>query len=483
MRRYIAVMLTLTCFARILAAEDLDIDSIVGESWYGLYLNGAKSGWAMSEVGRGEDDTVYLVEDAVIRVTMGAIRQDMRVYSKRIYGEDGALRSIRSTVTDPSGKSEFVCEVNGDTMQFKRSVGGRVVEEELDKPADSLQDILKQKRLVGEQAKVGDALTFRFFEPIYKSEFEGHSTISGIEERMFEGARTKVFVIMTEVPQMGIETTSYVMEDGTLLEDQTAGLIVMRLEPEEMAKDVNYTNDVIVANAAMLDEPLNNPRSRESLSLILEGPIDDKHIFNDDRQTFTLLSEGAFRFEARAQSKKGLSGQALPITDKDHAEWLDPSTFVQSDDERLIEKAQEILKGETDAWKANEKLCKWVYESVRKHFSARLTNSLEVLENLEGDCTEHSMLFIGLARAAGLPAREVAGLVYVNDPQPGFFFHQWAKVWIGRWIDVDPTFNQPLADVTHIKLAEGDLLSQAKIIPIIGRIRIAVDKPGAVTAE
>jgi transglutaminase-like putative cysteine protease len=99
---------------------------------------------------------------------------------------------------------------------------------------------------------------------------------------------------------------------------------------------------------------------------------------------------------------------------------------------------------------------------------------LEVLERREGDCTEHSILFIGLARAGGLPAREVAGLVYVESPQPGFYFHQWAKVWVGTWIDVDPTFDQPLADVTHIKLGEGDLFAQAKLIPVIGRIRIEV---------
>jgi len=51
--------------------------------------------------------------------------------------------------------------------------------------------------------------------------------------------------------------------------------------------------------------------------------------------------------------------------------------------------------------------------------TARLSNAIEVLEHLQGDCTEHSILFIGLARAAGIPAREVAGLVYVDDLNPG----------------------------------------------------------------
>ena len=84
------------------------------------------------------------------------------------------------------------------------------------------------------------------------------------------------------------------------------------------------------------------------------------------------------------------------------------------------------------------------------------------------------MLYIGLARAAGLPAREVAGLIYVDTPEPGFYFHQWAMVWVGEWIDVDPTFNQPVADATHIKLAEGDLMEQIRLLPLIGQLKVEV---------
>ena len=139
---------------------------------------------------------------------------------------------------------------------------------------------------------------------------------------------------------------------------------------------------------------------------------------------------------------------------------------------KLIAKAKEIVGDETDSLAASTKLSKWVHENMHSTFSARLTNAIEVLEHLEGDCTEHSILFIGLARAAGLPAREVAGVVYVEGVKPGFYFHQWAKVWVGKWIDVDPTFDQPLVDATHIKLAEGDLFQQARIIPIIGQLEI-----------
>ncbi|MCK5862069.1 MAG: transglutaminase domain-containing protein, partial [Candidatus Hydrogenedentes bacterium] len=147
------------------------------------------------------------------------------------------------------------------------------------------------------------------------------------------------------------------------------------------------------------------------------------------------------------------------------------------DDPLIVKKAQEIVGDEKNPLHIAEKLCGWVSANMRNVFSARLSNSLEVLKSMEGDCTEHTVLFVGLARAAGLPAKMSAGLIYVNNEQPGFYFHQWACVWLGEWIDVDPAFNQVPIDVTHIKFAEGDLFRQAKILPLIGRIQIkAVDE-------
>ena len=258
------------------------------------------------------------------------------------------------------------------------------------------------------------------------------------------------------------------------MEDKIAGgLLVMRLEPEAVAKDVTYRNDTIVSNAAMVDAPIRNPRSRAVLRLRIEGPLETEHLIEDGRQSFEA-DGGSYLFEGRKADLDGIATAHVPITDEAVRRWLEPSLFVQSDDPKLIAKAREIIGGETDTLRISERLVRWVYENVRSTFSARLTNSLEVLESMEGDCTEHSMLFIGLARAAGLPAREVAGLIYVDKPEPGFYFHQWAMVWIGEWIDVDPTFNQPVADATHIKLAEGDLLEQVRLLPVIGHLKVEV---------
>lgn len=469
----VLIMVSCILFPRLLVAQAFDVNDLLGDNWYGLYLNGEKAGFSVNSTKKDDAGNLIMIEDAKFRMNMAGTKQDMHVYSCRTYSPDGALASIVSTITDPAGTSEFNARVEGDSLILKSTIGGVVNERRLPKPQESLVDALKYAKWVREKPQLGDELTFSIFEPMYRQEVAGLSTIVGIEERIFEGVPTKVYKIKTRLDLMGVETVSYVAENSTTLEDVIGEIITMRLEPEAVAKDVNYNNDVIVSNAAIVETPIDNPRTRQTLRLLLRGPLSSNHLFNDQRQ-FIESAGDHFTFVANQVSLEGFTPARLPIQDEEVQRWLGSTEFVQSDHPQLIEKAKEIIGEETDTYVISSKLCEWVHKNMRSTYSARLTNALEVLTSLTGDCTEHSILFIGLARAIGLPAREVAGLVYVPGAQSGFYFHQWAKVWIGKWIDVDPTFNQPLADVTHIKLAEGDLFEQAKLIPIIGRLKIEV---------
>ncbi|NJL50094.1 MAG: hypothetical protein HC929_25245, partial [Leptolyngbyaceae cyanobacterium SM2_5_2] len=60
---------------------------------------------------------------------------------------------------------------------------------------------------------------------------------------------------------------------GTTLEDEVAGLIKLRLEPENLAKDVGYSNDVIISNAAMLEKPIKDARTRNTLALEIRARV------------------------------------------------------------------------------------------------------------------------------------------------------------------------------------------------------------------
>lgn len=473
MKKVALIMVLSTVFPRLLAAQDLDVRSLAGEHWYGLYLNGQKAGYACHALTVAPDGVVSVTEDSHFRGSMAGQPQDMTVTVKRTYAADGALVSVEQEANDAGGAKRFVGRVEADSMTLITEMAGSTNEQRLPKPKESLKDALKQIELIRKSESVGAELSFSLFEPMYAREVEGTSRIEAIEETVLDGVKTKVYTIHSRLPLLGVDSLARVAQDGTTLEDQVAGIITMRLESKEMAQNVTYSNDVIISNAATTDKPIDEPRTRKTLKLRVLGPLTQDHLLSDNRQQFEKIDGGA-AFESRMPELSGFATAQVPVTDESVRQYINPSTFVQSDDPRLIAKAKEIVGEETDTFAISEKLCHWVKTYVKTTYSARLSNSLEVLDDPEGDCTEHSMLFIGLARAAGVPAREAAGLIYMNGDKPGFYFHQWASVWVGKWVDVDPTFDQSLADVTHIRLAEGDLFDQAKLIPVIGQLRIEV---------
>ena len=162
----------------------------------------------------------------------------------------------------------------------------------------------------------------------------------------------------------------------------------------------------------------------------------------------------------------------LPNHDTALARWLVPEALIQSRDPRIAAEARQILQREKNPARAAEILAHWVHASVRRvAFSDGVPSAAKVLENRTGDCNEFTTLYVALARAAGLPARTVAGLLYVNGR---FYYHAWPEVYLGDWVAIDPLFDQFPADAAHVRLAVGGLARQVELVPLIGRLKLEV---------
>jgi transglutaminase-like putative cysteine protease len=475
-------LMLLLLYPRLLVAQEVDPRELEGRHWYGLYFNEQKAGYAVHEIKVDDAGTVIVTEDAVFNVNMGQIAQRMRVFTQRTYAAQGDLISINMSVEDPSGTKQFIAATDAEIMMFRTIRGDERTEEVRARPQESLSDVLRQHELVTNGPAVGDEISFTMFEPLYAQEVTGTSRIAAVHQKEINGEMRTVYEVHSMLDLVPVESISLVLDNGVTYRDQVADIIEMRLETEEEATKEVPVPDVVTSNAAHLDAPIPDARTRESLALRLRGPLNHDHLIVDARQSIAPAGD-SFHFLGHRRDPNTLQSSSMPMdVPPDIAQWLEPSLYVQSNDARLIERAADIIGEESDALAAAKLINNWVFSNVRKTFSARLSEALEVLENLEGDCTEHSVLFVGLARAAGIPAREVAGLVYVEAPEPGFYFHQWAKVWVGEWVDMDPTFDQVTVDATHIKLAVGDLLEQAQLIPIIGKIEAKVISEEALAA-
>jgi transglutaminase-like putative cysteine protease len=117
------------------------------------------------------------------------------------------------------------------------------------------------------------------------------------------------------------------------------------------------------------------------------------------------------------------------------------------------------------------RLMDWIQANIQKRPVLSMPDALATLENRMGDCNEHAMLFAALARAAGIPARVEAGLVYM---QGRFYYHAWNLLFLGRWVTADALFNQIPADVTHVRLVTGSMQQQFDLLGVMGQLRIEV---------
>jgi transglutaminase-like putative cysteine protease len=137
----------------------------------------------------------------------------------------------------------------------------------------------------------------------------------------------------------------------------------------------------------------------------------------------------------------------------------------------LAGKANEIAGEEKDPVLIAEKLTRWVAENIKE--SADDFIPTKALSAGKGDCLSRARLYAALAREAGIQSRVVTGLVYQENK--GFLFHAWAESLAGKWLPVDPSLGQTPADVTHIKLAEGETpLELALLASVIGQLEAKV---------
>jgi len=212
--------------------------------------------------------------------------------------------------------------------------------------------------------------------------------------------------------------------------------------------------DAIVPLTALAAGVQASPTPRQRLRLLL-----------NERDTVEIVQASAIQ--------AGAAAYRLPSQDTALAGWLAPEPLIQSHDPRIAAQGRLIIGRERSPGRVAELLTHWVSRSLQRATSIEPSapSAVKVLETRRGDCNEAATLFVALARGAGLPARTVAGLIYLNGR---FYYHAWAEVRLNDWVAVDPTFDQFPADASRLPIVIGGLARQVELVPLIGRLKLEV---------
>lgn len=438
-----------------------------GDLYYGVYLQGNKVGWMRQAV--KSDNGVVLETDLVAQVRGLGSEQRVELEERRRYARSGALESLSFEQAAATGSTRVEGVAQGDTLKLTLTAGGASRTAEV-KVAESLEDVLTPIRLA-KSGKPGDTVRASRFDASVQKQIDTVYEVVAREKRNIAGVATDTVKIISKSPQLGVEETAWYDESGTVLESRIGGFFVARLEPPEVAKKLDYSQDLLIAAVVKPPKPIPNPTGLESLTLDVKGFREDAMPPETPRQRVTRKGELVRISLSRdaAPSAKWSPGERVA---PEVREYTQPTAFIQSDDPAIVEAAKRAVGDATDLFTATSDLTEFVYGAIRDEYVPAYSNAKEALETGRGDCTEHAILFVALARALGIPARVAVGVAYW-PPGGGFGWHAWAEVYAdGDWIAVDPTWNQPIADATHLKLAGGGPAEQARIVMMLGQLEI-----------
>ncbi|MCR4940097.1 MAG: IPT/TIG domain-containing protein [Treponemataceae bacterium] len=199
----------------------------------------------------------------------------------------------------------------------------------------------------------------------------------------------------------------------------------------------------------------------------------------------TTISDGykVTVWKIETENKKQ-TAKAGSISSEYCSKWTLADEIVPADDKRIKDIASSIVKKETSPWKKASLLYSWVVSNFHLLYDPRPIYS-EVYDSIEtgyADAYDEAIIFTALARAAGIPAIPVAGILVGEDGSSRT--HWWAEFYIDEigWVPADPAMgaglNFPIAspeqnpasfyfgnlDSSHITISRGyNLIKASKI--------------------
>ncbi len=437
------------------------------EAWMGIYFQGNKVGW-LHHTCEPENGGYVVREETLTHLKMMDTPQKIWVATTCRTDEAFALTSFSFQMRSDVVSMEVLGEVEGQSVHLEIDSAGKRQEKVLHLRRAPYLFLNLRPFLVSHGLEAGKSFRVPVVLPSTLSNADAVLTVEGEEEIRVNGGSQQAFRI--RVSYAGMEATSWYDREGRVLKEVSPmGLTMVREEAAEARRGMKKGDDAVditTSTMVSVNKRLPEPKRLRTLRILLEGIDPADFEMKGGRQSL----QGA-TLEVVKEDMASLPEVGIPVRNQALADYMKATAFLQSDDQRIQGLAREIVGQEKDAAVVARRLMEWVYENLEKRPTVSLPNALDVLDDRAGDCNEHAALMGALARAAGLPARIVVGVVYTGE---GFFYHAWNEVWVGGWISLDPVMAQFPADVTHIKFIDGGLEEQMRMAQVIGRLSMEI---------
>jgi len=456
------------------AKSDIDQKQIFAElenseEWLGIFLQGQRIGYSFTTIAKTDTGVIVENRSRMSLMMMNAQRTvDTHLYSHT--DTDFVLKEFKLRLETMGHESRVEGIIQGKKLlltAYSQDIPHTQTVELKEKPylPTAIEEVIKKKNM-----KPGDEITIPYFDPTTQSSTQANVKVLDKEKVTVFGK--EYTGLRVEIEVMGLSEIAWFDDDFKLIKriSPAMGMEMIPISKQEALADIKPAEafDLLSFFSIKTDRPIGDVEKLAYLKLELKDITVADLDLEDDYQK--LIDTEPIIIEFHLPVISALPELSAPINE--HDEFLKSSLYIQCENSDIINKAKEMVGDEKNAKKIVAKLVTGVYDMLDKNPTASLPSAIDVLKSKEGDCNEHAVLFTALARALGIPTKIYVGLVSLQGS--AYFYHAWCAVWLGKWVPVDPTFNQFPADVGHLKMKEGEVSEWAKVLKVVGKLQINV---------
>jgi hypothetical protein len=437
------------------------------QRWFDVCINGKKIGYAMNSFSKSS--LGYVFKDySLLRIPMAGVLREVLMDFYAVVDHDFSLKSFTFGLTSGDYSTDIFGQVNGMYLELKvQSIDDH---SSLALPAGGgIYFPGTVPLLLASKGFPDGKFTLPGFDPFTLTRSSIEVNVGEKQQIRVGGKSYEAYQVI--VTTLGVTSTMWVTADGAVVKEEESAGMSMALTTKQKAldiPDISLEWDVLGSLAVGVDVEIENPREVTYLKVELIGI--EPTGFNLDGDFQRVVSAVPLVLEISSEELLPYERQSPDSGQLDR--FTKPEAFIQSDDPRIVHQAKLVEADLDDDSLKIVALTDWVYSNIEKDLSISLPSAVDVLRVRRGDCNEHTFLFTAMARAMAIPTKICMGIVYKDGL---FYYHAWPAVYIDRrWLPVDPTFGQHIADATHIKLLEGGVESQAGLMRVVGNLSVRV---------
>jgi hypothetical protein len=447
----------------------------LGVSSYGNYMGGKKVGWDTDEIKLTKlngVEVVSQVSESYFKALFGGNKTEVIDRTEVLYSlvGKGEILLIKSFHLENGAKKTRELNLQKGGLTLVTTTQNRLDEKKVSKPKENLSMQMDLASWLKSKRNKGDVFDC-FSTSVEEDDLNVPTRYIYKSKKNIQVTGGDLMVHEVDQETHGALFYSLLENNGRLHYGRMGKIIEYRLESNDVAKKLdNDLVDLIQISAVTLDKKLGDPVKIKSLKLSFVAD-DDFDVPQSHRQ---IISKGKDNNLVMEIKRDFIIKNGKVLLPDERKRSLASSISIPSDNPKIIALATKIVGDAPTDFEKVSRIVKWIFTNLEKTMAKNSDNALDILDKKAGDCTEHTLLFVTLARALGIPSREVGGIAYMaGEKTPKMAWHAWAEFHDGKqWLTADPTWNQTLVDGTHIKFSEGS--TDLKWLNILGGLTLQV---------